>query len=175
MKFNFLILCLLFCPPSIFAGEIKTLLMSEVDISKQQISPNSRGMNDVTQDFGITTIGYEKNNCDGPCVTTILIINKDGSIKHVEEKDDAKILTRYGTVNRSAVFLLQEYLVDIAYFDLDNFYAISATELTPPRIFMVQKHGKRKFVLNYGNAAPNKIWALEVLIEHLASTAMWKN
>lgn len=177
MKKCFLVLGMIFfCGKTIFAGEIKSMFMSEVDMSKLIISSKSRTMEDVDKDFGISTVGYEKLECNGPCITTVVVINSDGCLRYVEENDgDKKYTLKTGTISKSAVYLLHEYITEIGYFDLDSFYAISATDLNPPRIFMVKRNGNSKYVVNYGNAAPNKIWALEMLIEHFVLITKWEN
>ncbi len=177
MKHLYLILTFIFFYSNLLnAGEIKSLLMTEVDVSQQQVSPGSRTLQDKLPDFGITTIGFEKPECyQGVCTTTAVMIYNDGSLKREVEKDNDKKIVSSGSVNRSSVFLLQEYIVNSGYFDLDIFYGVPATDLQPPRIFMVTRDGKNKFLMNYAYAAPNKIWVLEVLIEYIVSTAEWED
>lgn len=77
-----------------------------------------------------------------------------------------------GKINKYHFNNLARFFKDSGYMDLAHSYSAPVTD-NPTTYTTVVMNGKRKIILNYGDAVPIKLWAIEQLIDKLMMDAKW--
>ncbi|HEY1269836.1 MAG TPA: DUF6438 domain-containing protein [Candidatus Binatia bacterium] len=122
----------------------------------------------------ITEIGIERDGCRGTCPIFTFIVKSDGTFRYTGERYVQHIGTYTGKVSMWDFNLLAEFIKDAGYMQLEDHYALAATDL-PAAFTTVVMNGKRKIIYNYGDAAPRRLWAIQELIDSLLVHADWGN
>jgi len=125
------------------------------------------------EEHEFTEIGLERTPwyAGGAPVYTV-IIKADGQFTYTGENNVAHLGKHTGRIETASVKPLFQFIREMDYFSLDDFYSIRATDQETVYT-MVATAEKRKVVRNYGKAGPLKLWALENLIDALLSKASW--
>lgn len=122
----------------------------------------------------IERIGLERGPCFAGCPVFTLIVDQDGRFRFVGEQNVSRLGLHEGTVDRGTLALLFRFVAEIDFMSLEDSYE-SAYLDGPSSYTLVAWGGTTKIVLNYGGAAPARVWALEKLIELLLETATWND
>jgi len=133
----------------------------------------SRSHDEVSStNHGIAEIGIERTGCYGTCPSYTFILKSDGTFRYkgfeyVERKGEFS-----GTIPVWYFHQLAQFVRDFGYMELEDSYTRAITD-NPTTFTMVVMNGKRKTVLNYANAGPTKLWAIEQLTDDLMAKAKW--
>jgi len=101
-----------------------------------------------------------------------VLIRNDGSYTFIGYRNVKPLGKHTGRLSMPDVKPLFQYLREMDYSALDDFYSTETTD-QPIVYTMVSKNGHHKVVRNEGNAGPLKLWALERLIDGLVAKAHW--
>lgn len=122
----------------------------------------------------IERVGLERGPCFVGCPVFTLIVERDGSFRYAGEQGVARLGEHHGTVDRGTLALLFRFVDEIGFMALDDTYESGYLD-APSTFTMVEWRGTTKVVLNYGGAAPARVWALERLLEGLLQHATWND
>jgi hypothetical protein len=145
-------------------------------------APKSVPANSITlenEDFSlenqITEITLERKECYGGCPVYKVVLRKDGTAIYT----GIKYVPRMGEY-RGKSYAYDYYFATLAkfiesqgYFDLKDNYSSSWTD-QDTAITSVIDGAKRKTVVNYGHAAPIKLWGIETAIDGIVEHIQWE-
>ncbi len=126
----------------------------------------------ASTNHGITEIGIERTVCFGSCPEYTFIAKSDGSFRYKGVKFVERTGESTGTISVGQFHRLAQFIRDSGYLELEDAYFRGITD-NPTVYTSVVMRGKRKVVLNYANAGPTKLWAIEQLIDVLMREAKW--
>jgi hypothetical protein len=121
----------------------------------------------------ITEISLERTPCYGSCPVDQVILRSDGTAAYIGTRFVQKAGRYSGTFHRGDFFRLAKLLESQGFFDLQERYAIEATDL-PSIITSATRGGAAKKVVNYGDAGPVILWGVERAIRGVAADIEWK-
>lgn len=122
----------------------------------------------------IERVGLERGPCFVGCPVFTLIVERDGSFRYTGEQNVTRLGEHHGMVDRGTLALLFRFVDEIGFMALDDTYESGYLD-APSTFTMVEWGGTTKVVLNYGGAAPARVWALEQLLEALQQHATWSD
>lgn len=130
---------------------------------------------DASLENQITEISLERQECFGTCPVYKVVLRKDGTATYT----GVKFVPRMGEY-RGKVYAYEYYFITLAklirsqgYFDLKDNYSSGWTDQDTV-ITSVVERGRRKTVVNYGNAAPIKLWGIEMAIDGVVERIQWE-
>ena len=133
-----------------------------------------RGMRANTDFDQIQYIGLERTRCYGTCPAYDVLIRNNGEVEYAGHAYVEKIGRYKGQVDQWKLTNLFKYIMEIEYFDLQNIYRASVTD--NPTVYTVVSinPGLPKAIMNYANAGPAELWALEQLIDQIIEGVEWQ-
>lgn len=162
--------CLLMVCTPVNAGEIHDLYLKSGGLPYDMVPTDpSRG---AITDHGITEIGIERTVCFFACPDYTFIARSDGTFRYLGRDHVDHIGLRTGTIPVAEFNGLAQFIKESGYMELSGRYVGGFTD-QPTTYSMVIMDGQRKIIMNYGNAGPTKLWAIEELIDHLRDQATW--
>jgi hypothetical protein len=137
--------------------------------------PVSTENEDASLENQITEISLERKECYGGCPVYKVVLRKDGTATYT----GIKYVPRMGEY-RGKSYAYDYYFVTLAklirsqgYFDLKDNYSSGWTD-QDTAITSVVDRDRRKTVVNYGNAAPIKLWGIEIAIDGVVERIQWE-
>lgn len=129
---------------------------------------------DITKTQAISEISLERTECFGICSVYTVRFFSDGRAVFDGRKNVEPLGHWEGTIPLVDFTRLADAAIDISYFDLAQNYQSLTTDR--PTVFTsLVINNKRKIIRNYGNAAPPRLWLLELAIDQVRATIEWKN
>jgi hypothetical protein len=154
--------------PCVFGGEISELYFKNLD-------SNTNGLTAVAStNQGITEIGIERSACFGECPVYTFILKSDGTFRYEGEKFVKRKGQFTGTISISEFDQLAQTIKNAGYMKLNKTYRRPVTDL-PTAFTMVIMDGRRKIIMDYADSGPQKLQAIEKLIDGLMEKAKWNN
>jgi len=124
------------------------------------------------RNHGVTEIGLERSPCYGTCPVYTVVIKADGTFRYKGERFVPRTGEHTGKVSVYGFNHLAQFIRDSGYADLQDDYSRTITDC-PTAYTTAVIDGKRKVVRNYADAGPEKLWAVEQLIDKLLLEAKW--
>lgn len=133
----------------------------------------SRFQRDLATTLRISEISLERTDCLGICSSYTVKFFSDGKAVFEGKKNIEPLGLWIGKTSKEDFTYLAEAAIDISYFTLlENYQSLTTDQQT---VFTsVVLDGKRKIILNYGNAAPPRLWLFESAIDQLRASIAWK-
>jgi hypothetical protein len=116
----------------------------------------------------ITEITLERTTCFGTCPAYTVTLRSDGTITYEGRRFVEMTGTYQGQVYGFA--RLAHLILSEGYFNLKDNYSARVTDM-PSAITSVVMNGKRKTIMNYGDAGPVELWGIEMAIDGMLKSA----
>ena len=124
---------------------------------------------------GISEIHLERTACYGTCPVYKVILRNNGSLEY-EGIQNVKRIGKYrGKINLWGFDKLVQLIEKSNFMDMQDRYSIDMTDMPTVYTTVVYADGKKKRIMNYGNAGPVELWAIEQLIDKLVDEAQWES
>ncbi len=124
---------------------------------------------------GISEIHLERTACYGTCPVYKVILRNDGSLEY-EGIQHVKHTGKYrGKINLWGFNKLAQLIEKSKFMDMKDQYSIDMTDMPTTYTTVIYADGKKKRIMNYGNAGPVELWAIEELIDKLVNEAQWES
>jgi len=121
---------------------------------------------------GISEIGIERTRCYGRCPAYTFIVQSNGTFRYTGRSGVERIGEFTGKIAPYYFEPLARFVKEASFFEMEDDYDRSVTD-NPTTYTTAVADGKRKLVRNYAHAGPNKLWAIEQLIDGLLVHAEW--
>lgn len=122
---------------------------------------------------GVTEVGMERTACHGTCPVYSVVFKADGTLRYVGEENVPSKGAFTGKISVYQFNRLAEFVVESGYMNLDSNYDLPMVADFPSTYTTAAVGGRRKFVRNYGDLGPVKLWALQQTIDSLLAEAEW--
>jgi hypothetical protein len=155
------------------AGEIAELHRADVKNATNVLQRMKRiPLVNVSTNHGITEIGIERSGCFGLCPQYTFIVSANGRCRY-EGGPNAKIQgKKTGRVTWIDYHRTAWFLLELNFVEMENEYRPNVTDMATTLTTAVVK-GQRKTISNYAQGGPNKLWAIEQVIDGMLANAQW--
>ena len=119
----------------------------------------------------ITEITLERTACFGTCPMYKVTLRRDGTATYAGRR----FVERQGTYTGKVYGFdrLAQLMDSRGFFNLKDNYSMRATDL-PSAITSAVQAGKRKTIVNYGDAGPVELWGIEKAIDGMMASVKWE-
>lgn len=121
----------------------------------------------------IAEISLERAPCFGGCPVDKVVLRSDGTASYTGIRFVERMGQFTGVLPREQFQKLARLVEGQKYFSLRDRYAVSATDL-PSMVVAVSRGGRRKTVVDYGNAGPLPLWTVQTAILGVAAGIRWQ-
>ena len=170
-RIAFLILITLCC--AAYADDLATI-HSQLEPSKRVVSPDSRPLDAAAMGHGISEIAIERGGGGEKFQVRRYqcVLKSDGTVSFTKAPGGPDAVVRAGkidpsTFNKLAYFISQTDLTKFA-----DTYGEAGDSGAAMVYVSAVKNGQRKTILDSGSYAPEQIWAIEELIDHIRMTSV---
>jgi hypothetical protein len=124
---------------------------------------------------GISEIHLERTACYGTCPVYKVVLRNNGSLEY-EGIQNVKRIGKYrGKINLWGFNKLAQLIEKSKFMEMQDRYSIDMTDMPTVYTTVVYAGGKKKRIMNFGNAGPVELWAIEQLIDKLVEEAQWES
>jgi len=170
-KIAILIVITLCC--AAYAGDLSKI-HSTLEPSQRSFSPDSKRLDDVARGHNISEIAMERGGGGGKFQVPRYecVLKSDGTVRLTRNLDQTVPMVQTGKIkplvyNRLAHFINRADLTKYA-----DSYGFETGEPQAVVYISAVRDGQRKTILDAGQCAPEQIWAIEELIDHVCSKSV---
>jgi len=110
--------------------------------------------------------------CGEGCASFSVVFQADGTVSYFGYEHVTHLGKREGRINSHSFEQLARFVVELGFPDLHRTYSSTVTD-HQATYFLVVIDKKKEVVMNYAEAGPAGLWALEKVIDNLLSQVEW--